>query len=204
MNTACGIKQVMTQFAPPGPDDLVMVPVYLRARQAPVFQAALPFILARLDTDPLGAYTPTAIASAPLRDAWTLEDWDSVEDRAAAAWIVEDLASRQLRVVAAQLAAAPEPGATTSELLAQAGYDSGTHPSPVFKALVSRFRRVGRRPIWTGGPHTPTGQRLPVPDGPGRELFTEAIRARWPGLAIDIGLTVRPPEQSAPPRRNWR
>jgi hypothetical protein len=177
----------MTEPNATGPEELVMVPVWLPARQAPMFQAALPFFLARLDTDPLGPYTPRVFKRVGLQDAWTLEEWDPAQDRGAAEWIVEDLATHQLRVLVAMLKAGPE-GSTTSELLKWAGYEEGTHPSPVFKAIVSRFRRVARKPVWTGGPHTPTGQRLPVPEGAAKQLFIEAVRARWPGLAVDAGL----------------
>jgi hypothetical protein len=180
----------VTTVLTPAPDDIVGIVVYMEARLAQPFQAAVPGVLTSLEQgpDPAELYEPVAGSGAGPRDAWAMPAWDPTTDRPAAAWIVESLASHQLRVLAGLLAASPHPGATTGELLAGAAYPDGTRAGPVFRAIGGRFRRVQRRPIWNGGGHTETGQRLPVPTGAARTLFIEAIRDRWPGLAAEFEL----------------
>ncbi|QYG91075.1 hypothetical protein HC251_00580 [Iamia sp. SCSIO 61187] len=177
------------------PDDLVELRLVVLAKHAPGVQATVQRYLDSIDaTAPTGSYTPPFGSSDGPKDAWDLPDWEDTDDDVAAMhWLVNDLSDNQLDVLHGVVS---EPGSPTNLLVANAGYPEGTTASPVFRAIGSRFRRVGRRPLWIGGDKTADGQALGVTSNPiAVRLFRDAVTARadrtvsaatsTPGDAVD-------------------
>jgi len=174
----------------PEPDAIVVVPFYCEARFAPALQRDGAELLRRLTatrSDTEASYAPPFKSTDGDKDAWKVPEWANPDDLPAARWLLSDLPTNQRRVLA-RLIAAGEPGTTTGTALGFAGYSTETSAAPVFKAIGGRFRRVGLMPLWRGGDQTATGQTLPVPDGPARDLFVEVLRTEHPELAAELGL----------------
>lgn len=171
-----------------GDDDLVPILFYVKGSQVLDAQAAVRQFLAGSPaqvTD--GPYKPPFSNTHGPKDAWELPKWTG-EEHDAAEWIVGVVGTNQRKVLANLVAAGPD-GVWTGELRHNSGYDGATSMSGVFKAIGGRFRSVGLRPVWNGGEKdSQKGQRLSVPDGPARELFAEALKAKYPDLAEDFGI----------------
>jgi hypothetical protein len=164
-------------ITPVHPDDLVELRLVIKAALAPGAQDILQRYLASTELTGQADYVPPFGSSDGPKDAWDLPPWaDTPEDRAAMTWLVNDLTEQQLDVL---LGVINEPGSTTGSLVRGAGYPEDTAASPVFRAIGSRFRRVGRRPLWVGGDKTPDGQALGATTNQvAVRLFREALTKR--------------------------
>jgi hypothetical protein len=171
-----------------GEDDLVPILFYVKGKQLLDAQAAVQQFLAGSPAQATdGPYKPPFSNTHGPKDAWELPRWTG-ENRDAAEWIVSVIGTNQLKVLANLVAAGPD-GVWTGELRHNSGYDGATSMSGVFKAIGGRFRSVGLRPIWNGGEKdTQKGQRLSVPDGPARQVFMDALKAKHPDVAEDVGI----------------
>jgi hypothetical protein len=186
----------------PAPGDLVPLLFWARADRTDSLQAQVhrlingesvlpegpPVRPAPPDGAPAEPWRPPHSSTYGGKDAWRLPEWTNPEDRPAAAWIFDVLGPNQRRVLAQLLAAGPD-GVWTTELRLTCGYEEVKSMSGVFKAIGGRFRSVGRKPLWRGGPKdAQRGQRLSVPDGPAAILFQSVIAERYPQVAAEFGL----------------
>ena len=180
----------INQTALPDPTDIVMVPFYCQARYAPELQQAGAELLRRLASKEGGSqFVPPYKSTDGEKDPWAAIEWSNPEDEDAARWLMNDLPDNQRRILVRLIAAGAD-GITTSAVLAFGGYGPETSASPVFKAIGGRFRRVGRRPVWRGGEQTSSGQVLPVPEGPVRDLFVSVLISDHHDLAVEVGLVT--------------
>ena len=104
-----------------------------------------------------GAYKPPFSNTHGPRDTWQLPPWEGNEQDAAI-WILRVVTDNQRRVLA-HLISAGQSGVWTMELRHTAGYEPVSSMSGVFKAIGGRFRSVGLRPLWNGGPKDPKRAR---------------------------------------------
>lgn len=171
---------------PLNPQDLIELRLVVPAHLASGVQATILRYLDNAgDSNGTAGYIPPFASSSGPKNAWDLPDWsDTDEDRAAMQWLVEDLSEDQIAVLHAIL---NEPGTPTSLLLSAAGYPEGTAASPVFRAIGSRFRRVGRKPLWVGGDKTDRGQALGATSNQTAiRLFRDAVTKRASGTTPEI------------------
>jgi hypothetical protein len=169
------------QMLTPEDGDIVGVVVWLEARQAPSFQRAALRWLDALQSTPDGpdgdnqAFAPPFTSDYGPEDAWDLPDWRPQEDLPALKWLLSDLRDGQRRMVEAFVAAGQD-GITSEELRVAGGYTSVAGLPGALKAIVGRFRSVGRRPVWdwTDKP-TPNGKPYWVKEGPVRSFFRRAL-----------------------------
>jgi hypothetical protein len=133
------------------------------------------------------AYEPPFSSTHGPKNAWQLPAWDG-DEQDAAKWILRAVSDNQRRVIA-HLVGAGTNGVWTAELRHTAGYDVSKSMSGVFKAIGGRFRSVGLRPLWNGGPKDPErGQKLNVGDNNVRLLFARLIRSYYPDLAEEFNI----------------
>jgi hypothetical protein len=175
---------VAATIHPLAPEEMVELRVVVRSADAHDLQQLIVNFAAARRTG--GAWTPPYDRSHGPNDAWQLPDWANTKyDRDAMNWIVGVLRPPHLEILA-RILTAPE-AMPTSELLSIAGYADDVDASPVFKAIGGRFRRCDRRPIWTGGEKTSSGQRLGrTSNRTARRLFLTAFRAQHPDLADKV------------------
>lgn len=133
-------------------------------------------------------YKPPFSNTHGPRDAWQLPPWEG-DEQDAAEWILRVVTDNQRRVLA-HLISAGHAGVWTMELRHTAGYEPVSSMSGVFKAIGGRFRSVGLRPLWNGGPKDPEkGQKLRVLDEKVKHLFANAIKNRYPDLAAEFRIS---------------
>ncbi|CAN5438846.1 hypothetical protein BH10ACT3_BH10ACT3_16450 [soil metagenome] len=161
---------------PVNPDDLIQLSVVLPARLALTAQEMVLRLLAA-EGETTAPWSPNPDMHSDVVDAWDMPAWtDNDEDRRRMAWLVADLDPKHIDVLSR---IHNEPQTPTNDLLASAGYPSGTKASGVFRAITNRFRKVNRRPLWHGGEQTPEGQALRSPGELGEvvgvRLFAESV-----------------------------
>ena len=101
-------------------------------------------------------------------------------------WILRNVGDSR-RCIIAHLVSTGTEGVWTSQLRQTIGYDDSKSMSDVFKAIVGRFRSVGLRPLWNGGPKDhEKGQKLSVNDNTVRLLFATLIKSDYPDLAKEF------------------
>lgn len=134
-----------------------------------------------------GTYKPPFSNTHGPKNAWQLPAWEG-DEQDAAKWILRAVSDNQRRVLA-HLVSAGSDGVWTVELRHTAGYDPSKSMSGVFKAIGGRFRSVGLRPLWNGGPKAPEkGQKLNVGDDNVQQLFANLIRSYYPDLAAEFSI----------------
>jgi hypothetical protein len=140
-----------------------------------------------------GAYKPPFSNTHGPRDAWQLPPWEGNEQDAAT-WILRVVTDNQRRVLA-HLISAGQSGVWTAELRHTAGYEPGSSMSGVFKAIGGRFRSVGLRPLWNGGPKdSEKGQKLHVGDENVKRLFANLIMNCYADLAAEFRIALAHPD----------
>ena len=176
------------QVAPDGSDP-VPVLFWVRADQVLEAQAHLTqFLVGHAGKNAPGdAYRPPFSNTHGPKDAWQLPAWTG-DEREAATWILHAVGDNQRRVLA-HLVSAGRSGVWTSDLRDSAGLDTSKSMSGVFKAIGGRFRSVGLRPLWNGGPKDPEkGQKLNVGDQKVGLLFANLLKSHYSDLAAEFGI----------------
>jgi len=182
------IAGVDLPIAPSGSDPVPLV-FWVPADSALAMQAQLAQLLMAQpgSSSGGGAYNPPFSNTHGPKDAWQLPPWKG-DERDAAKWILDSVADNQRRVLAYIVSAGTD-GVWTIDLRQRAGYDSSKSMSGVFKAIGGRFRRVGLRPLWNGGPKEPhKGQLLNVRDDNAQRLFASLLRSHYPELATEFNI----------------
>jgi hypothetical protein len=182
------IDNTAVAVAPAGADQLVPLVTWVPAGRALHIQAEIAELLARPALDGGNEYRPPYSNTHGPKDAWDLPRW-TADEEPAAGWILGVLGPNKRRVIA-HLIAAGTTGIWTGELRRAAGYDDATTMSGVFKAIGGRFRATGFRPLWNGGPKdSQKGQLLTVLDDTAHKLFTKVLKANYPDLAKEVGIS---------------
>jgi hypothetical protein len=174
----------------PRSSDLVPLLVWAPANKVLAIQDQIAALLATQFSGERhgGAYEPPFSSTHGPKNAWQLPAWEGDEEDAAK-WILRVVSDNQRRVLA-HLVGAGTHGVWTADLRHTAGYDASTSMSGVFKAIGGRFRSVGLRPLWNGGPKDPEkGQKLNVGDDNVQLLFARLIRSHYPDLAAEFNMT---------------